>query len=128
MPSGRTGLYTLSLHDALPISGAVGWFGYDVVCLEKIQQDGSKSLGVSPVNQGPVITCIAIRTMLVKDGTVYLQAGGGIVYDSDETEEWLETMNKLAANLHCLEIAEKRFEGRAGVKSVQEIIEEERRK
>src|SRR5438034_3721498 len=75
MPSGRTGLYTLSLHDALPISGAVGWFGYDVVCLEKIQQDGSKSLGVSPVNEGPVDTCIAIRTMLVKDGTVYLQAG-----------------------------------------------------
>jgi anthranilate synthase component 1 len=121
-------VYDLEQEKRGVYAGAVGWFGYDVVCLEKIQQDGSKSLGVNPVNEGPVDTCIAIRTMLVKDGTVYLQAGGGIVYDSDETEEWLETMNKLAANLHCLEIAEKRFEGRAGVKSVQEIIEEERRK
>jgi len=57
-----------------------------------------------------------------------LQAGVGIVYDSDETEEWLETMNKLAANLCCIEIAERRFEGRTDVKSAQEIVEEERTK
>ena len=60
-------------------------------CLEKIRQNGSKSLGFnkfSLTDEGTVDTyiSIAIRTMLVKDGTVYLQAGSGIVYDSDETE------------------------------------------
>ena len=33
--------------------------------------------------------------MVVKDGVAYLQAGGGIVFDSDPYEEWQETMNKL---------------------------------
>jgi anthranilate synthase component I len=42
------------------------------------------------------------------------------------SEEWLETMNKLEANLRCLEVVEQRFEGRTSVESVQEIIEEER--
>lgn len=32
-------------------------------------------------------TCIALRTMMTKDGVVYLQAGGGIVFDSDEGDE-----------------------------------------
>jgi anthranilate/para-aminobenzoate synthase component I len=40
-------------------------------------------------------TCIALRTMLVKDGVAYLQAGGGIVFDSDPYDEWMETINKL---------------------------------
>lgn len=56
-----------------------------------------------------------------------MQAGGRIVYASDETEEWMETMNKLAASLRCLKLAEKRFEGRTSVKSVEEIIEEMRK-
>lgn len=47
-------------------------------------------------------TCIALRTMLAKDGTVFLQAGGGIVFDSEEGEEWEETMNKAAANMRCV--------------------------
>jgi hypothetical protein len=33
--------------------------------------------------------------MLVKDGIAYLQAGGGIVFDSDPYDEWVETLNKL---------------------------------
>src|SRR6185437_3723672 len=82
-------------------AGAAGWFGYDVVRVQK-DQDGKKSLAY---DEGPVDTCIAIRTMLHKDGTAYLQAGGGIVFDSDPTEEWMETMNKVAANLRCLEMA-----------------------
>ena len=40
-----------------------------------------------PSDEGPVDTCIAMRTILVKDGTAYLQAGVGIVYNSGETEE-----------------------------------------
>ncbi|WFD45224.1 anthranilate synthase [Malassezia psittaci] len=54
--------------------------------------------------------CIAIRTMVFKDGVAYLQAGGGIVYDSVEEEEYIETMNKLGGNLRCLEEAEGRFD------------------
>ena len=37
--------------------------------------------------------------------------GGGIVYDSDPYDEWMETMNKLAANIHCITSAEERFGG-----------------
>lgn len=92
-------------------AGAVGWFAYDQV------QDGE-------LVEGQVDTCIAIRTILVRDGVAYLQAGGGIVYDSDEFEEWMETMNKLGANLRCIELAERRFEGRTGGNTVDDIIEE----
>ncbi|KAI0049704.1 anthranilate synthase component [Auriscalpium vulgare] len=52
-------------------------------------------------------TCIAIRTMLFKNGLVYLQAGGGIVHDSVEEDEYLETLNKLKANVRALEDAER---------------------
>lgn len=52
-------------------------------------------------------TCIALRTMLVKDGTAYLQAGGGIVYDSDPYDEYIETVNKMNSNSTTLLQAEK---------------------
>lgn len=51
-------------------------------------------------------TCIAIRTMTFKDGVAYLQAGGGIVFDSVEEEEYVETLNKLQGNVRALEAAE----------------------
>ncbi|WVQ81452.1 anthranilate synthase component I [Cryptococcus sp. DSM 104549] len=54
-------------------------------------------------------TCIAIRTMTFKDGKVFLQAGGGIVYDSVEEDEYIETINKLASNVKCIEEAEKYY-------------------
>ncbi|KAK4685047.1 anthranilate synthase component I, partial [Tremellales sp. Uapishka_1] len=54
-------------------------------------------------------TCIAIRTMTFKDGVVYLQAGGGIVFDSVEEDEYVETINKLGANVKCIEEAEKYY-------------------
>lgn len=41
--------------------------------------------------------CIAIRTMVVKNGIVYIQAGAGIVADSDPTKEYEETVNKAKA-------------------------------
>lgn len=60
--------------------------------------------------------CIAIRTMTFKrdedaqagqHGRIaYLQAGGGIVFDSVEEEEYVETINKLGANVRCLDQAE----------------------
>ncbi|KAG5651783.1 hypothetical protein H0H81_007422 [Sphagnurus paluster] len=52
-------------------------------------------------------TCIAIRTMMFKDGTAYLQAGGGIVFDSVEEDEYVETLNKLKGNVRALEAAER---------------------
>ncbi|ODQ59095.1 hypothetical protein WICANDRAFT_84747 [Wickerhamomyces anomalus NRRL Y-366-8] len=52
-------------------------------------------------------TCIALRTMVVKDGVAYLQAGGGIVFDSDPYDEYIETMNKMKANNNTIVEAEK---------------------
>lgn len=56
--------------------------------------------------------------MMTKDGVAYLQAGGGIVFDSDPYDEWMETMNKLGANMQCITSAEKKHlaeqQGQAG--------------
>ena len=43
---------------------------------------------------GDADTAIAIRTAVIKDGKLHVQAGAGIVYDSDPQKEWDETMNK----------------------------------
>jgi len=43
---------------------------------------------------GDADTAIAIRTAIIKDGRLHVQAGAGIVYDSDPEKEWDETMNK----------------------------------
>ena len=50
--------------------------------------------------------CIAIRTMVFKNGVAYLQAGGGIVFDSVEEDEYVETINKLKGNVRAIEQAE----------------------
>jgi anthranilate synthase component 1 len=65
--------------------GAVGYFGFG----------------------GAMDTCIAIRTMLIKDGTVYLQAGAGIVADSDPEREHAECLNKARGLLQALKRAEQ---------------------
>jgi anthranilate synthase component 1 len=54
---------------------------------------------------GNLNSCIAIRTMLAQGSKAYLQAGGGIVADSDPGREWDETMNKARALLKAVEIA-----------------------
>ncbi|MBB1472902.1 MULTISPECIES: anthranilate synthase component I [unclassified Luteimonas] len=43
---------------------------------------------------GDADTAIAIRTAVIQDGRLHVQAGAGIVYDSDPVKEWEETMNK----------------------------------
>jgi anthranilate synthase component 1 len=43
---------------------------------------------------GDADTAIAIRTAVIQDGRLHVQAGAGIVYDSDPAKEWDETMNK----------------------------------
>jgi anthranilate synthase component 1 len=65
-------------------AGAVGYFNYE----------------------GSMDTCIAIRTMLVQNDTVHVQAGAGIVADSDPTREHEECVNKAKALLVAVERAE----------------------
>lgn len=65
-------------------AGAAGYFSYD----------------------GSMDTCIAIRTMLMRDDKVYVQAGGGIVADSDPAQEYQESMNKAKALLVAIDRAE----------------------
>lgn len=50
---------------------------------------------------GNMDMAIAIRTAVIKDGQVYVQAGGGVVADSDAQAEWEETMNKARAMIRA---------------------------
>mgnify|MGYP003642430332 CR=1 FL=1 len=56
---------------------------------------------------GDMDTAIAIRTAVIKDGTISVQAGAGIVYDSVPDNEWIETLNKAKAVLRAAALAEK---------------------
>ena len=64
-------------------SGAVGYLGFD----------------------GGMDTAIAIRTAVIKDGMLHVQAGAGIVYDSQPQAEWQESMNKASAIMTAVNIA-----------------------
>ena len=46
---------------------------------------------------GDMDMCIALRTAVIQDGKLYIQAGGGVVYDSDPEAEFMETVNKSRA-------------------------------
>ena len=54
---------------------------------------------------GDMDTCIALRTAVVKEDMLYVQAGGGVVYDSTPQYEYDETVNKAAALFRAAEIA-----------------------
>tara|TARA_R100001143_G_C3361331_1_gene136763 strand:+ start:66798 stop:68261 length:1464 start_codon:yes stop_codon:yes gene_type:complete len=54
---------------------------------------------------GNMDTCIAIRTMIVTDKKVYIQAGAGIVADSNPSKEYEETQNKAGALIEALNVA-----------------------
>ena len=69
-------------------AGAVGYLGFD----------------------GNMDLAIAIRTAVVKDGTLHVQAGAGIVADSDPAAEWQETRNKARAVLRAAEVASQGLE------------------
>jgi anthranilate synthase component 1 len=66
-------------------AGALGYFGYD----------------------GNLDSCITLRTALVRDGRVHIQAGGGVVADSEASAEYMETVNKAGALLKAVEIASR---------------------
>jgi len=67
-----------------PYGGCVGYFGWD----------------------GNMDTCIAIRTVALKDGMAYIQAGAGLVADSDPDREYEECLHKARAVLTALEVAD----------------------
>lgn len=69
-------------------AGAIGYFSYS----------------------GDMDTCITIRTILIKGDTAYVQAGAGIVADSDPTREYQETQNKAMAMINALCAAEAGLE------------------
>jgi len=56
---------------------------------------------------GTLDTCITLRTAMLKDGKMYVQAGGGVVADSDPEFEYQETINKSRALIHAAELALK---------------------
>lgn len=56
---------------------------------------------------GNMDMAIAIRTAVIKDKTLYIQAGAGIVADSVPALEWKETMNKARAMFHAVKLAEE---------------------
>jgi anthranilate synthase component 1 len=55
---------------------------------------------------GNMDTCIALRTLVLQGKTAYVQAGGGVVYDSIPADEYEETVNKARGLLKAIEIAE----------------------
>ena len=59
---------------------------------------------------GNMDTCITIRTMVVKDGVAHVQAGGGIVYDSEPGFEFDETIHKASALMRAIDAAESTVE------------------
>ncbi|WP_347549850.1 anthranilate synthase component I [Pseudalkalibacillus hwajinpoensis] len=69
-------------------SGAIGYIGFD----------------------GNIDSCIAIRTMVIKGGKAYVQAGAGIVADSVPESEWEETRNKASALIKAIQVAESIFD------------------
>jgi anthranilate synthase component 1 len=68
-----------------PYAGAAGYFSYS----------------------GNMDTCITIRTLVIKDNKVYVQAGAGIVADSIPEREYAETVNKAMGMMRAVDMAEK---------------------
>ncbi len=60
---------------------------------------------------GDMDMCIAIRTILLKDGQAYVQAGAGIVFDSNPEKEYVECQNKAQACLKAIEAAQLGLDG-----------------
>ncbi|MDR3692369.1 MAG: anthranilate synthase component I [Fimbriimonas sp.] len=57
-------------------------------------------------HSGDLDSCIAIRTIYIKDGVAHVQAGGGVVYDSVPENEYVESCNKAKAALRAIEMAQ----------------------
>jgi anthranilate synthase component 1 len=89
------------------VSGAPKIRAMQIIAELEGEQRGIYAGAVGHVGfNGDLDTCIALRTMVVKDGVAYVQAGGGVVADSDPTAEYQESCHKAAALLRAIEEAE----------------------
>ena len=74
--------------------------------LEKLQRNAyAGALGYFG-SDGNHDSCIAIRTAILKDGTLSIQSGAGVVADSIPSNEYLETVNKAKGMLKAVKVAE----------------------
>lgn len=89
------------------VSGAPKIRAMEIIAELEGEQRGIYAGAVGHVGfNGDLDTCIALRTMVVKDGVAYVQAGGGVVADSDPDAEYEESRNKAAALLRAIDAAE----------------------
>lgn len=95
-----------SIFPAGTVSGAPKIKAMELIAgLEKLKRGVyAGAVGYFSFNNN-IDTCIAIRTMVVKDNIANLQAGGGIVYDSVPSSEYQEIVNKMAVLARSLEVA-----------------------
>jgi anthranilate synthase component 1 len=103
-----------ALRTALPVgtvSGAPKIRAMEIIDECEPTRRGPYAGGVGYVDfSGNMDTCIALRTMVVCGGKVYLQAGAGIVADSVPQTEYQETLNKARALLRAIEVAEAGYD------------------
>ncbi len=89
------------------VSGAPKIRAMEIIAELEPEQRGPYAGTVGYISfSGNIDTAIAIRTMVLKDGIAYVQAGGGIVYDSEEEPEFQETVSKAQALLKAIQVAE----------------------
>ena len=90
------------------VSGAPKIRAMQIIDELEPQRRGPYSGGCGYISfSGEMDTCILIRTMVVKDGLAYLQAGAGLVYDSEPEKEFEETVNKARALMKAIDFAEQ---------------------
>ena len=96
-----------SVFPAGTVSGAPKVRAMEIIAELEREKRGVYAGAVGYVSfAGSLDTCIAIRTMVLKDGNAYLQAGGGIVYDSLPAAEYEESVNKMLALERAIDQAE----------------------
>jgi anthranilate synthase component 1 len=83
------------------VSGAPKIRAMEIIDELEVSRRGSYAGGVGYFSRDTMDSCIALRTALVKDGKVYVQAGGGVVADSDPELEHQECCNKARAVIHA---------------------------
>ena len=91
------------------VSGAPKIRAMEIIDELEVSRRGAYAGGVGYFSQNTMDSCIALRTALVKDGKVYVQAGGGVVADSDPDFEHQECCNKAKAVLHAANITIEKF-------------------
>ena len=95
-------------HPAGTVSGAPKVRAMQIIDELEPTRRGSYAGAVGMFSHtGDLDTCIAIRTIYLKDGFAYVQAGGGVVYDSVPAKEYEESRNKAKAALRAIETAQR---------------------